>query len=202
MIVGWLNTTYSDATQSTHGLMSTADKTKLDHLPARVVQPIRHIVNADWVPYVSAGYEDNAGISGSSSGLVIDSAYQSGDCIDFSANLSMGNTASEPVYVLFTIEKWVEKNGTSELVATLASTLVTIPKFEAGKSNTTEAFLRVLYQVSADDFEEGSQCRFKISARETGNNIVRFFNSVDDGSTLRPHASTYTLNAWRSVNLV
>lgn len=34
VVIGATNTTYSDATQSTHGLMSTADKTKLDGLPS------------------------------------------------------------------------------------------------------------------------------------------------------------------------
>lgn len=34
VIFGATNTTYSDATQNAHGLMSTADKTKLDNLPS------------------------------------------------------------------------------------------------------------------------------------------------------------------------
>ncbi len=35
--IPWANTTYNDATQSVHGLMSAADKTKLDHIGISVV---------------------------------------------------------------------------------------------------------------------------------------------------------------------
>lgn len=45
------DTTYSDATQQTHGLMSTADKTKLDSITAAKIQAwdaAEQNVNADW----------------------------------------------------------------------------------------------------------------------------------------------------------
>lgn len=51
LIISAANTTYSDATQQTHGLMSTADKTKLDGITAAKIQAwdnAEQNVNADW----------------------------------------------------------------------------------------------------------------------------------------------------------
>ena len=50
-IISAVDTTYSDATQQTHGLMSTADKTKLDGITAAKMQAwdaAEQNVNADW----------------------------------------------------------------------------------------------------------------------------------------------------------
>lgn len=51
LIISATDTTYSDATQQTHGLMSTADKTKLDGITAAKMQAwdaAEQNVNADW----------------------------------------------------------------------------------------------------------------------------------------------------------
>lgn len=68
-ISGWLNTdtntTYSDATQSVHGLMSTADKAKLDNIAVLTFTDVEVAV-ADWVTESTptySGYSYKAALS-------------------------------------------------------------------------------------------------------------------------------------------
>lgn len=207
VLLGWINTTYADATQSAHGLLSVADKKKIDRLPASVVQPVFTADDiADWISYGSTGYLD-AGAIGFTQGILSLDGYAANDHLELSVCLTAGNVSqSEMKHVLFSVllMKEGEGGGDDVVVDTLASTMMTLPITPSGvKVVYNTATLNVAHKIAAADVDKHRSVYIRAEEISTSGGLsVRFYNTVNDySSALRRHASAFTLKVWREVNL-
>lgn len=207
VLLGWINTTYADATQSAHGLLSVADKKKIDRLPASVVQPVFTADDiADWISYGSTGYLD-AGAIGFTQGILSLDGYAANDHLELSVCLTAGNwSESEMKHVLFSVLLMEEGEGGGDdvVVDTLASTMMTLPITPSGvKVVYHTATLNVAHKIAAADVDKHRFIYIRAEEISTSGGLsVRFYNTVNDySSALRRHASAFTLKVWREVNL-
>lgn len=208
VLLGWINTTYAAATQSANGLLTAADKKKIDRLPASVAQPVTTTeCNVDWVPYGSTGVCSGGTVGFTTSILDLDK-YEENDHLEMSVGLTAGNESDMSMkHVLFTVllMEAGEGSGDDVVVDTLASTLMTLPITPSGdKVVYNTATLNVARKIVASDVNNH---RFiYIRAEEIISSIgstVLFYNTVKDYSdALRQHASAFTLKVWREVNLM
>ena len=207
-LLGWLNTTYTDATQSAHGLMSVADKKKLDNLQSSVLQSIIATEdNVDWVPFGQQGFEDAAAVRYNSQGdinFLSLANYTVNDHVEMVVTLTAGNDSDKLMkHVLFSILLMENEEGSYKVVDTLASTLMTIPSTLLGvKMAFNTATLSFHHKIVATDLEDERFIYIRAEEISSANGLpVRFFNTVNDfANDSRHHASAFTLKVWREVN--
>ena len=208
MLLGWLNTAYSDFAGSSHGLVpasTSSDQGKFlrgdgswQPMPTRMMQVVA-TENTDWVPYGNAGYLDAGGCGSSLESLSLGN-FLANDRFELTVGLTVGNTDKDnPRHVLFRIELCSSDPGT--VVAVLASTIVSMPPCSGDINFIASASLSVLRFVTTDDIQYNRYIRIYAKEVSTSQGMsVRFYNTVQDFSG-GPYqkASAYTAKVWRNA---
>ena len=174
---------------------------------ASSARPLAVQETADWVQYGQANQSEwveathvEADIGGNGADALNLGSFQPGNLLKLTAGLTVANaddTAGR--HVLFAVSLMIHKDGVTEVVERLASTMVSLPA-AASKTHPhyASASLNVLRQLTADDVSR--RCFMRIEAKEVSTQLgktVRFCNRVVDFSGNEYlHASSFKATVW------